>query len=85
MKPIGKYIVIKKIEEELKTKSGLLLSAQDASGFRYKKGEVIKEGTDVDVIKNGDTIYYDGSAGHQMLINDNPYTVITERDVVVVL
>ena len=46
---------------------------------------VIKEGTDVDVIKNGDTIYYDGSAGHQMLINDNPYTVITERDVVVVL
>ena len=85
MKPIGKYIVIKKIEEELKTKSGLLLSAQDASGFRYKKAEVIKEGTDVKVIKNGDVIYYDGATGHQMFINDNPYTVITERDVVVVL
>ena len=85
MKPIGKYIIIKKIDEELKTKSGLLLSAQDASGFRYKKGEVIKEGTDVNVIKNGDVIYYDGAAGHQMLINDDPYTIITERDVVVVL
>jgi len=85
MKPIGKYIIIQKIEEELKTKSGLLLSAQDASGFRYKKGEVIKEGTDVNVINKGDVIYYDGAAGHQMLINDNPYTVITERDVVVVL
>tara|TARA_R110002012_G_scaffold50365_2_gene130319 strand:+ start:552 stop:809 length:258 start_codon:yes stop_codon:yes gene_type:complete len=85
MKPIGKYIVIKKIEEELKTESGLLLSAQDASSFRYKKAEVIKEGTDVKVIKNGDVIYYDGAAGHQMLIKDNPYTVIQERDVVVVL
>ena len=27
MKPIGKYIVIKEIKEELKTESGLLLSA----------------------------------------------------------
>jgi co-chaperonin GroES (HSP10) len=85
MKPIGKYIIIKSIKEELKTKSGLLLSAQDASELRYKKGEVIKEGTDVDVIKKGDIVYYDGAAGHQMLIKDNPYTVITERDVVVVL
>ena len=85
MKPIGKYIVIKTIKEELKTESGLLLSAQDASEFRYRKGEVIKQGTDVSVISDGDIIYYDKSAGHEMLIEDNPYTVITERDVVVVL
>ena len=85
MKPIGKYIVIKEIKEELKTESGLLLSAQDASEFRYRKGEIIKPGTDVSVIKEGDIIYYDKSAGHEMLIEDNPYTVITERDVVVVL
>lgn len=85
MKPIGKYIVIKKIKEELKTESGLLLSAQDASGFRYKKGEVVKSGTDVSVINSGDIIYYDGAAGHEMLIEDNPYAVIQERDVVVVL
>mgnify|MGYP003150050093 FL=1 len=85
MQPINKYIVIKTIEEELKTESGLLLSAQDASSFRYKKGEVIKSGTNVDVIKEGDIIYYDKSAGHSMLIEDNPYTIISERDVVVVL
>ena len=85
MKPIGKYIVIKRINEELKTESGLLLSAQDASEFRYRKGEVIKQGTDVSVINSGDLIYYDKGAGHQMLIEDNPYTIIQERDVVVVL
>jgi len=85
MQPINKYIIIKTIEEELKTESGLLLSAHDASSFRYKKGEVIKSGTNVDVIKEGDIIYYDKSSGHSMLIEDNPYTIISERDVVVVL
>ena len=64
MKPIGKYIIIKKIKEELKTESGLLLSAQDASEFRYKKGEVVKSGTDVEVINDGDIIYYDESGSH---------------------
>jgi len=85
MKPIGKYIIIKIVKEELKTESGILLSAQDASEFRYRKGEVVKAGTDVSVIGESDIIYYDKSAGHEMLIEDNPYMVITERDVVVVL
>ena len=85
MKPIWKYIVIKSIKEELKTESGLLLSNEDANNFRYKKGKVVKPGTDVSVINKDDIVYYDGAAGHQMLIEDNPYTIIQERDVVVVL
>jgi|TARA_R100000781_G_C4001667_1_gene100522 co-chaperonin GroES (HSP10) len=85
MKPIGKYIVIKTIEEELKTSSGLLLSREDASNFRYKKGQVVKPGTDVTVINKDDLIYYDKAAGHTMFIKDEIYTVILERDVVVVL
>jgi co-chaperonin GroES (HSP10) len=85
MKPIGKYIVINKIEETLKTESGLLLSQEDASGFRYQKGKVVKPGTDVSVIQAGDVIYYDKNAGHAMFIKDKSYMVIVERDVVVVL
>jgi len=85
MKPIGKYIVIKAIEEQLKTKSGLLLTATDANEFRYKKGKVIKPGTNVNEISENDLIYYDKSAGFSLLLNDITYTVITERDIVVVL
>ena len=55
MQPIGKYIAVKPIDEEIKTKSGLLLSAQDADDFRYKKGKVIKPGSDVKVIKRGNS------------------------------
>ena len=85
MKPIGKYVIIKPIQEELKTKSGLILTAEDADEFRYRKGRVIKSGTDVSEVEEDQVIYYDKSAGFSLLLNDITYTVITERDVVVVL
>jgi co-chaperonin GroES (HSP10) len=85
MKPISKYIIIKSVDEEMKTSSGLLLSAEDASQMRYKRGIVIKQGTDVTVIKDNDEIYYDKRAGFTMLIENEPYTIITENDVIVVL
>lgn len=85
MKPIGKYILIKEIKEEVKTESGLLLSAEDTSNIRYKKGKVIVPGTDVSVIDSGDIIFYDSRAGYTLIIKEETYTVISERDVVVVL
>jgi len=85
MKPIGKYILIKTIEETITAASGLILSADDASQLRYKKGIVVKPGTDVQEIKEGNDIYYDTRAGYTMLIGSETYTIIVERDVVVVL
>lgn len=85
MIPIGKNIIIKSIEEEIETKSGLLLSAEDTNQLRYKKGLVVKSGTDVDTIKEGDSIYYDKRAGHTMVLNEDKYTLIQERDVVIVI
>ena len=84
MKPIGKYILITAVKEEIKTESGILLSADDVENIRYKKGIVNASGTDVKDIKESDTIYYDSRAGYTMMIKDTLYTVITERDVVVV-
>ena len=85
MQAINKYIIIETVTEEIKTSSGLLLSGEDANEFRYKKGVVVNPGTNVDTIKKGDVIYYDKSSGHPMVLNDNKYTIILERDVVVVL
>jgi co-chaperonin GroES (HSP10) len=85
MKPIGKNIVIKTIEEEIKTSSGLLLSSDDANQLRYKKGRIVEIGTDVIAIEKDSEIYYDKRAGYTMLINNIAYTIIQENDVVVVL
>jgi|TARA_R110000744_G_scaffold15134_7_gene42593 co-chaperonin GroES (HSP10) len=85
MKPIGKYIIIRKINEEKKTDSGLILSADDVDSYRYHKAKVVEAGTQVECIKTNDIIFFDKSAGHTMFIKNETYTVITERDVVVVL
>lgn len=84
MRPIGKYIIINQIKEEIKTKSGLLLSGDDVKDIRYKKGVVVKPGTDVKTIMSEDVIYYDSRAGYSMVVNGNQHTVITEQDVVLV-
>ena len=85
MRPIGKFIVIKDIQEEIKTNSGLILSGEDTNQLRYKRAEVIAVGTDVDVIDEMDELYYDKSHSFTMLIDNEQYTIISERDVVVVI
>lgn len=85
MRPIGKYIIVKDIQEEIKTESGLILSGEDANQLRYKRAEVIATGTDVDVIDEMDELYYDKSHSFTMLIDNEQYTIISERDVVVVI
>lgn len=84
MKPIGKYIAVKNVDEEIKTKSGLILSGEDANQLRYRKAIVFEPGTDVSVIKRDDVIYYDKGHGFTMIINDEQFTLVRESDVVVV-
>ena len=84
-KVIGKNIVIKTIEEEVRSDAGFILSADDVKGFRYKKGVVVMPGTYVTTIVAGDEIYYYKSNCYTMMINDEDLTIIAERDVVIVL
>jgi len=85
MKAIGKNIVIRQVDEEVKTASGLVLSGEDTNQLRYKRGVVITPGTEVHSISEGDEIYYDKAQSYTMIIGDKPFTIIQERDVVVVL
>ena len=85
MKAVGKYIVIEQIKEKITTESGILLTSQDSSQLRYKKGRVLVPGTDVNTVKKDDVIYYDKRAGHSMNLNSQMVSIITENDVVVVI
>ena len=85
MKAIGKNIVIKNVDEEVKTASGIVLSGDDTTQLRYKRGLVVTPGTDVKAISEGDEIYYDKAQSYTMIIRDEQFTIIQERDVVLVL
>lgn len=85
MKPIGKFIVLKDVVEEVETSSGLVLGSDDVEQLRYRKGTIVKSGTEVSHINEGDVVYYDRRQSFSMMIGGESYTIIRESDVVVVL
>ena len=86
MKAIGKYVVIKPIKEvDTKTKGGLILAENQREDIRYRRAKVVEPGSDVEVLKKGDEVYYDKAAGFNIEIKKEQYKVIKEFDVVIVI
>ena len=86
MKAIGKYIVIKPIKEvDTKTKGGLILAENQREDIRYRRAKVVQPGTDVEVLKKGDEVYYDKAAGFNIELEKEQYKVIKEFDVVIII
>ena len=86
MKAIGKYIVIKPIKEvDTKTKGGLILAENQREDIRYRRAKVVQPGTEVEVLKKGDEVYYDKASGFNIELEKEQYKVIKEFDVVIVI
>ena len=86
MKAIGKYVVIKPIKEvDTKTKGGLILAENQREDIRYRRAKVIEPGSDVEVLKKGDEVYYDKAAGFNIELEKEQYKVIKEFDVVIII
>lgn len=86
MRAIGKYIVIEPVKEETKGSSGLIMTATDENDLRYGKAVCVYVGQDViPDITESSVVYYDRRAGHGVRIQNRPYHIIQERDVVLVL
>ena len=84
MQAINDYVIVDKIKEEPKKISGLILTDETDADNRYKKANIISVGNEVKIVKEGDIIYYDGVAGHDIAYNDTMYRVIRSRDIVLV-
>lgn len=81
-KVIGKRILLSPTNEEVKSKSGLNLSAGEPS--KYKNAIVAHVGTDVALINVGDKVQYDSAPTHTTRIDGVLYVVALERDIFVV-
>ena len=86
MRAIGNNLIIKKIEEQNQsTKGGLLLTEKQREDVRFQQAKVYKVGDGVIAVKEDDIIYFDKSSSHRIEINKEPYHVIRQENVVVVL
>ena len=84
MKAINRYIIVDKIKTKPKKVAGLIMTDETDQDNRYIKAKIISCGKLVDVLKKGDTIYYDKHAGHGIQYKDTLYQVIRDRDVILV-
>ena len=84
MQAINDYVIVDKIKEGPKKVSGLILTDETDEDNRYKKANIISTGEMVEVVKEGDVIFYDKHAGHDISWKDTLYRVIRDGDVVLI-
>ena len=84
MQAVNDYVIIDIIKEGPKKVGGFILTDNTDETNRYKKANIISVGDMVEVVKTGDSIYYDAVAGHDISYNDSMYRVIRARDIVMV-
>ena len=85
MQAINDYVIVDIIKEEPKKVSGLILTDETDESNRYKKANIISVGNLVEGVKDGDSIFYDKHAGHDVEFKKEIFQVIKEHDVVIVL
>ena len=72
--PLHQNILVLPKERETKTKSGLVMVADDSRQPNY--GEVVAVSKEVTTIKVGDTIIYEYGSGRPISFDDVKYTLL---------
>lgn len=91
IKPLGDHIVIKVIENEEKTESGIVLP--ETAKEKPQQGEVVAVGSGEIVdgkkipleVKVGDKIIYSKYAGTEVKLDGEEYLIIRQSDVLAII
>jgi chaperonin GroES len=83
IKPLGDRVVIKKLEAEEKTESGLILTG--TAKEKPQAAEVVAVGPGTDdvemVVKIGDQVVYSQYAGTEVKYAGEEYTILSQKDI----
>ena len=75
IKPLGKRVLIKQVEQEEVTKSGIVLPGT-ASKEKPITGEVIAVGKDVEDVKAGDKVIFEKYTGTEVKDGDDSFLIL---------
>lgn len=92
IKPLGDRVVVKRIEEEPKTKGGIVLpdtakeKPQKGKVIAVGSGRVLENGQKVPLeVKEGDIVVFAKYGGTEIEIDGEEYVILSERDLLAVL
>jgi co-chaperonin GroES (HSP10) len=83
MRAVNYYIIVEKLEQEVHKVGGLELTDKMWE-MRYIKARIISAGDQAQFVQEGDIVYYDKFAGHEITFDGNVYQVIKTGDIVIV-
>ncbi len=87
IKPLADRVVIKPLEAETKTASGLYIP--DSAKEKPQQGNVVAVGKgtkdDPITVKVGDTVLYGKFAGTELKLDGNDYLIMRESDIFAIL
>jgi chaperonin GroES len=92
LKPLGDRIVVRQLEAQEKTKSGLVLpdtakeKPQEAKVIAVGTGRLLDDGAVKPLeIKNGDRVLYGKYSGTEVSIQGEDYLILREEDVLAIV
>jgi len=92
IKPLGDRVVIKLVEREEKTASGIVLpdtvkeKPQEGEIVAVGSGRVLENGEKVALeVKEGDRVIYSKFAGSEVKVDGEEYLILAERDILAVV
>lgn len=90
LKPLGDRVVIKKVEAEEKTKSGIVLPSSAKEQPQMAKimaigADILNDEKKKDQIKEGDTVIFSQYAGTEVKIDGEEYTILKLNDILAVV
>ena len=75
IKPLGKRVLIKQVEQEEVTKSGIVLPGT-ASKEKPITGEVLAVGKEVEDVKSGDKVIFEKYTGTEVKDGDDSFLIL---------
>ena len=82
IKPLGNRVVIKRVEAEEKTASGIVLPGQAKEKPQMAEIVAVGPGTEEEKmeVKVGDTVIFSQYAGTEIKYQGEEYTILTQRE-----
>jgi chaperonin GroES len=83
LKPIGKRVVIKKLEAEEKTASGIVLPSQAKEKPQF--AEIVAVGEEVKEVKAGDKVVFKKYVGTEIKVEGEELTICDVEDILAIM
>jgi len=78
-KPLGDRLLIQRVEESNTTSSGIIIP--DNAKEKPSQGKVIAIGSEVEEVKEGDTVVFGKYTGNEISIDEQEYLIVESSDV----